>query len=220
MIQAREALLSDLSHELRSPLARMQVSTEFIEKPELRENIKDDLREMESMVSEVLEGARLSSPHAGLETKELNLSELLSALTSKYDFQKPGVVFVSRLEPGYARIIADEERLRSAIRNLVENALKYSSHQDKPVEVTLGTHKDGVEITVLDHGVGIPQSEQTRVFEPFYRVDKSRTRSTGGYGLGLNLCKKVIEAHGGTISLSSTPGQGSLFKVWLPSNQS
>lgn len=213
MIKAREQLLIDLSHELRSPLARMQVSSEFIDKPELLQSVKEDLREMEEMVSSVLRDARLSSPYGTLEKKEFNISELITKLAKRYESQPPGVLF----EKGSNFIIrGDEEKIKSALNNLIENALKYSSEQSEPVKVTLEAKDAGVTITVSDHGIGIPKEDQNLIFEPFYRVDKSRARSTGGFGLGLSLCKKIVDAHGGNIVLQSALGEGSTFKIWLP----
>jgi signal transduction histidine kinase len=213
MIRAREQLLTDLSHELRSPLARMQVSTEFVEKPELKESLKEDLNEMEEMVADVLDAARLSSAHNAIQKQEINLAVLIQNLVRRYGAQSPGVQFSCAED---ILIIGDQNQLKSALRNLLENALKYSSQQVDPVQVNLKREGEGVEINVKDHGIGIPQEEQDLIFEAFYRIDKSRTRSTGGFGLGLNLCKKIIEAHGGTITVQSEIGSGSTFTVWLP----
>lgn len=217
MIQAREQLLSDLSHELRSPLTRMQVSSEFIEKPELKESLKEDLREIDEMIGEVLEAARLSSPHGGIVKEPVDLRALMKDLVAKYHATQPGVSLEDSIAGQIAvNIVGDAHRLKSALRNLVENALKYSAQQSKAVEVRLAKVDGAFEIEVKDYGIGIPDGEQGLIFEAFYRVDKSRTRITGGFGLGLNLCKKIIEAHGGKITVESKPGEGSTFKVQLP----
>jgi signal transduction histidine kinase len=100
--------------------------------------------------------------------------------------------------------------------NVMENALKYSSSQKKPVEVKLERTVKGVEVAIRDHGEGIPKSEQGKVFEPFYRVDKSRTKATGGYGLGLSLCKEIMLAHGGDIKLKSSIGKGTEIRLLFP----
>jgi len=213
MISAREQLLTDLSHELRSPLTRIRLSSEFIGKPELKMSLQEDVIEMEEMIADVLEAARLSTPYGTIHKAEVDLSALVEELSGKYTNQAPGVVFDS---PGPCIILGNASQLKSAIRNLIENALKYSAEQSKAVELYLAKDDAGASLKVVDHGIGIPQEDQTLIFEAFYRVDKSRTRSTGGYGLGLNLCKKIVEAHGGTIAAANLPTRGCEFRVTLP----
>ena len=95
--------------------------------------------------------------------------------------------------------------------------MKYSSKQSNPVEVSVfAPFEDRVEVTVKDFGVGIPSEDLEKVFEPFYRVDKSRTKETGGYGLGLSLCREIMKAHGGTIFLASAPGQNTTVTLIFP----
>jgi signal transduction histidine kinase len=103
----------------------------------------------------------------------------------------------------------DVERVRIALRNVLENALKYSPATGPPVEVRVQRTEVAALVSVRDYGPGIPLEEQARVFEPFYRVDKSRERTTGGYGLGLSLAKKIMTAHRGDLLLVSAPGEGS-----------
>jgi two-component system sensor histidine kinase BaeS len=97
------------------------------------------------------------------------------------------------------------------LRNVLDNALKHTRPEQGPVEVRIETNAGTVRVAVRDHGPGVPPDEHALIFEPFYRVDKSRTRTTGGYGLGLSLAKKIMAAHGGDIVLSSEPGEGSTF---------
>jgi signal transduction histidine kinase len=111
-------------------------------------------------------------------------------------------------------IMADAQRLTVAIRNVVSNALKYSG--DSEVNVRVFPDYDGARIVVQDHGIGIPPESIDKIFEPFYRTDESRTRSTGGYGLGLALTRAIIDAHGGTINAESKEGEGTTFTIWLP----
>jgi signal transduction histidine kinase len=121
--------------------------------------------------------------------------------------------------PGKMEIKADQARARTALQNVVENALKYSTSQKKPVEISLEKEDGGFQVTVQDFGVGIPPEEQERVFEPFYRVDKSRTKETGGYGLGLSLCREIMRAHGGEISLESSAEKGTRVFLFFPSEK-
>lgn len=110
----------------------------------------------------------------------------------------------------------DRTRLAVAVRNLVDNAVKYGQEGDPPVEVTVESDVREVRVAVRDSGPGIATEEQTRVFEPFYRADPSRDRDTGGYGLGLYTCRRIVEAHGGHVSLDSKAQKGACFTIHLP----
>ena len=116
-------------------------------------------------------------------------------------------------------ITGDLQRLTVALRNVMSNALKYSSPDDPPVKVSVFPDDDGARITVRDHGIGIPEDALEKIFEPFYRTDESRTRTTGGYGLGLALTRAIIEAHGGMIRAESRLGEGTTIMIWLPDTQ-
>jgi signal transduction histidine kinase len=98
----------------------------------------------------------------------------------------------------------------------LENAFKYSSPRSKPVEISARIQTNQIVITIRDHGCGIPEDDLKKVFEPFYRVDRSRSKNTGGFGLGLSLCKRIMEAHGGKISLKSRLHEGTMVELELP----
>ena len=102
------------------------------------------------------------------------------------------------------------------LRNILENSVKFSGDSNQAVRINIKTEDNAVIIRVQDFGRGIPQSELPYIFEPFYRVDKSRSKKTGGYGLGLSLCKKIIEAHNGTIEIESEENKGTLVSIRLP----
>jgi signal transduction histidine kinase len=106
----------------------------------------------------------------------------------------------------------DAERMRTVIRNLLENAKKYATH----ATIDITTTQDAVILRVRDDGSGIPQDDLANLFEPFFRVDRSRTKSTAGYGLGLSICKRIIEAHGGTITASNNADRGATFTITVP----
>jgi signal transduction histidine kinase len=214
MVQAREQLLLDVSHELRSPLTRMKVALEFVKDQPVREQLQQDTREIETMVTELLEAERLSSNHGGLMKTEIDLVRLLQDMVDMYQGRQPVVQLVST--PDTLLLQVDADRLRIALRNVIDNALKYSPATGPPVEIRVQRDATAVRISIRDHGPGISAEDQARVFEPFYRVDKSRGRDTGGYGLGLSLTKKIMTAHGGDILLTSEPGKGSTFTLQLP----
>ncbi len=111
---------------------------------------------------------------------------------------------------------ADEERLKTAFKNILDNALKYSTETSSPVEINIQQKDNSIYITFKDTGTGIDKEHLPYIFEPFYRVDSSRSKKTGGYGLGMSLCKKIIESHEGTITIESMPGEGTTVSVTLP----
>jgi len=214
MMTSKEQLLLDVSHELRSPIARMKLATEMLEDQEYKQCLQSDLREMELMITELLESARLSNKKNQLDKQNTDVNVLLLELLEVYKNQKPGV----RYEINSSALIMkiDRERLKIVIRNVLENALKYSRNQVEPVELLLKESDQEIKIIVIDHGQGIPEKDLLHVFEPFYRVDKSRSALTGGYGLGLSLCQKIVEAHQGNIAVTSEEGHGSKFIITLP----
>jgi len=212
-VRAKQQLLLDVSHELRSPLTRMKVAAEFITEQKVRTQINADLHEMEAMIAEILESERLASEKGGLTLEDIDLHKLVIDLAATYGDRPPGLM-VHADESVSAHV--DPERTKTLLRNIIDNALKYSSDQTRPVEVRIAALRDEVAITVEDFGEGIPDHDLALVFEPFYRVDKSRGRKTGGYGLGLNLCRKIMDAHGGTIDVQSRVGEGTRFTMRFP----
>lgn len=202
MMKAKEQLLMDVSHELRSPITRIKLALEFITDNKSRESINDDLIEMESMITELLESARLNSPNASLVKQDVELNSLLDSISKTYGNSNPRVQFKKSEYNFIAKI--DRDRIQICIRNIIDNALKYSQNQSKPVVLEVYECKGDIVISITDFGMGIPVNDQKYIFEPFYRVDKSRNSETGGYGLGLNLCKNIMNAHGGDILLSSS----------------
>jgi signal transduction histidine kinase len=130
--------------------------------------------------------------------------------------EAPGVELEGADRPVVAHV--DAERIRVVLGNLLTNALRHSDPQGPPVRVALEVADDDVLIGVHDQGVGIEEEDLERVFEPFYRVDRSRSKDTGGYGIGLSLVRRIVEAHGGAITLDSRAGEGTSVRVSLPSS--
>ena len=213
MIEGKERLLMDVSHELRSPITRAKLALEFAgsDKSALEETRKD-LDEMEHMIKQLLESARMDSGYGELRLVLIDIPPLVKELVGHYADRLPQVAIVEM--PGILMVPADEERLRAVVRNVLENALKYTP-ADKKIEVRVRDEGERVVIEVEDQGIGIPVNELEKVFEPFYRVDRSRTRKTGGFGLGLSLCRKIMRAHHGDIFLRSQEGRGTLAVMVL-----
>lgn len=214
MIHSKEQLLLGVSHELRSPLTRMNVALAMLPEGKLKNSIRQDLSEMETMLEEILITEQLKNNNGQLKLSQIHPLSLVRQLAVHYKSRKPKIRVIV---PTHDIIFqADEERVAIVCRNVIENALKYSSHQKKPVKIFFKETRSHVKIYIQDYGIGIPQEEQERVFEPFYRVDKSRTKTSGGYGLGLSLCFEIMRAHGGTIELKSSLNHGTLITLTWP----
>ena len=222
MIRSKDQLLLDVSHELRSPLTRLKLALEMTPKGKMRESMLTDVGEMETMLTEILETERLKNGNGKLSLASVDLTSLVAEMVKRYKGRKPGLKLMDGKEKRV--VIADETRVKTVLQNVFENALKFSMGQKKAVQIGLETVEDNVRVTVRDFGPGIPADEQERIFEPFYRVDKSRTKETGGYGLGLSLCREIMLAHEGDIHLESKPGRGTQvilkFPVQTPLRQS
>lgn len=214
MLKAKERLLADVSHELRSPLARMKVALAMLPKSSNQKSISRAADEMETMLSEILESERMKSSHGSLSRTQVNLVKLAGRLNATTKEQRPGLKLARPKK--FPMLQLDEAKVELVLKNVVENSLKYSQGQRRKVEIHFFDEEKFAGLKVLDFGIGIPEEDLKLVFEPFYRVDKSRTKKTGGYGLGLSLCREVMQAHGGEISLSSRPGTGTEVTLKFP----
>jgi len=213
MIRARDQLLLDVSHELRSPVTRLKVALELVADPDMKARMAGDVAEMEIMIGELLELERLRDGR-GIRTARQDVVSLLGEVAGNYDDRPPTV----RVVPTMSEIVVDidRDRMRTVIRNLLANAIKYSLPDSRPVEVSATQNGEKVVIRVTDDGPGIPDRDLPSLFEPFFRVDRSRSKKTGGYGLGLSISKRIVEAHGGTIAVEESAKRGASFVVTLP----
>jgi signal transduction histidine kinase len=213
MIAARDQLLLDVSHELRSPLTRMKVALELLPRSEQRTGMAADVADMERMIAELLELERLRGGR-GVSPVRQDLMPILREAAKSFQNSPPGVrvVSTSREIP----VDIDAEKVRTVLGNLLENAIKYSLPDSHPVEVSAAQNGEHVVIRVTDDGPGIPDRDMPSLFEPFFRVDRSRSKKTGGYGLGLSISKRIVEAHGGTIAAENNATRGASFIVVLP----
>lgn len=211
LLEAKEKLLLDVSHELRSPIARLKVGLELLGDGEARDSLREDLTEMEVLVTEILETARLRQSTAALNLQKVDSVEFIGAVVA--EFNNP---FIELGAVDACRLLIDPPKIRTVLKNIIDNAVKYSGGSRRPVTVTATRDADGFRITVQDFGIGIPADDLPRVFEPFFRVDLSRSRETGGYGLGLSLCKAIMAAHGGDIHIESELGRGTRVVIRFP----
>lgn len=213
IIHTKERLLTDVSHELRSPLTRMKVALEFLPE-ENRKDLKEDILEMEMMITSILETARKHHTHTNTNLQQIDISQVVSSITKQYFDATPQVIYESPNKPIICRV--DQDQIRSTIQNIIENGIKYSHKTSDPIQVITSKHEDEVKITISDNGIGIRDEELPFITEPFYRVDASRSKETGGYGLGLSLCKTIMDTHNGTIKISSIEGQGTTVLLTIP----
>jgi signal transduction histidine kinase len=214
MLHAKEQLMLDVSHELRSPITRMKVALEFLPEGQAKDSLKSDIAEMETMINEILETARLHHLHGNLKRQLINLADHLKEILVDYAKQPPGVQ--AGEFPAGIELDVDPEQVKTVFQNILTNAVKFSDPDDKPVMISVIMQANFTVVRILDHGIGIPPDELPFIFEPFYRVDKSRSKRTGGYGLGLSLCKTIMEAHGGRIEVDSKPGRGTCVSLFFP----
>jgi len=215
MLESKSTLLLAISHELRSPITRMRVNLELLEESEIQQKLIDDIREMETLIASILESEKLNTSHAPLMLSRCEMLGLVEEVIKAHPSRSR---IRSRLSP--VELEVDQLRVKLLIKNLIDNACHYSIEDQGEVEISLSHDQESVNIEVRDRGVGIKTEDIPRVTEPFYRPDSSRQRDTGGYGLGLYLCRLIVEAHGGQIVIESEPGNGTKVIVKLPFDNS
>ena len=215
MLDAKRALLLGISHELRTPLSRMRLTLEFLDEEKTRESLKEEILEMEKIVTALLEAERLNVRHAMLSRTSVLVSDLIDQLLTDFFSRDRERIEVS-LSDAEIRADLDEGRIALLLKNLLSNALRYSKPSDGPVELVVTADDSELVFTVRDHGPGLPQDDAEHIGEPFYRGDRSRTRESGGTGLGLYLATLVAQAHGGSLVLRENSASGACFEVRMP----
>lgn len=229
LLRAEKELIANISHELRTPLARIRVAVDLAAEGdtevahEALGEIAEDLDELERLIADVLTAARLdlatSGPSTGLpplRSEAFDGREIVRQAAARFEAAHTDRRLVVTVTQDEAMLDGDRVLLRRVIDNLLENAHKYTEDPEAPIHLTAKVEGDAVLIEVVDRGIGIGASDLPNVFRPFYRADKSRTRSTGGLGLGLALAKRIVDAHGGSLDLESSEGEGTLARVTLP----
>jgi len=210
-VTGQRNLLLGVSHELRTPLTRLKLRLEMLETDADTSAIRKDIRQMEAMITSLLETAKMQQEADAIDFQQTDVTQLVIEVAEGYLDQTPGVS-ISRPDKAVMASI-NPDKMSMALNTLLDNAIKYSGQDSPPVEVSLHHIDNGFAITVKDYGIGIPEESISHLFEPFFRVDKSRTRDTGGYGLGLSLCKEIIKAHGAHIEVESAFGVGTSFRI-------
>ncbi len=215
MLDAKRELLLAISHELRSPLTRARIAAELLEPSRHQQKLIDDIESMDALIAQLVESERLQT-HVVLDLQKLDLREVIDETLETIDAD------VTWIPPaGDFTLTADKTRLQVLIRNLVDNALlhgKTDSQSVASVNIQARAGEHDISVTITDNGPGISEEHLAFVTEAFYRPDASRTRKTGGMGLGLYLCQRIVEAHGGTLTIQNLPAHdsGTRVTVTLP----
>jgi signal transduction histidine kinase len=217
LVQGQRDLMAAVSHELRTPLTRMRLMLELLPEssdPKARiAALKADVDEVDSLVGELLDSARLHQGMMVLEYTEVAPHELMETALKQVDLGKRNVRVEGRET---AAFFGDTRRLLRCLTNLLSNVDRYTPPN---CDVILRAEQDGGQtwLSVEDAGPGVSEADRARLFDPFFRAESSRSKATGGLGLGLMLVKQIAEAHGGTVEALDSPQGGLLVRVGIPS---
>jgi two-component system, OmpR family, sensor kinase len=222
LLAAQRALLADVSHELRTPLARIRVAVDVAtEDPgsakEMLGEVGADLGELERMIDDILTAGRLDVPEALPQTRRERFAadDLVARAEERFGERHPRLSLTKAVPGALPELEGDPMLLRRALDNLLDNAVKYGGAASPP-ELRAKSEPDSVVLEVVDHGPGLAAPDFENAFTPFWRADRSRTRDTGGVGLGLPLARRIARAHGGDLTLHPTPGGGLTARMRLP----
>ncbi|MFD2330116.1 sensor histidine kinase [Cohnella sp. GCM10020058] len=221
--QLRKTMTADVAHELRTPLATLKshiaamLDGVWEPTPKRLASCFEEVERLTHLVGDLSHLTEVESPHAKLKLETEDLTELVehNADAMRPLFVQRGISLnVAPHSPVYVSL--DKQRIGQVITNLLSNALKFTP-SGGTVRIEIRTVQEGMTVSVIDSGIGIKESELSMVFERFYRGEKSRSRKTGGAGIGLSIVKAIVEAHGGTIKLESKVGVGTEVQVFFPS---
>jgi len=225
--RSRREFVANVSHELRTPLTTIKSYVEALddgalEEPELAKRfvgvIRGESNRMIRLVNDLLHLSRLDSNQERLRPIEVNVREMLEEVSDRFSFQmkQKGIGGSVLIEDGIETAWFDRDQIDQVLDNLMSNAIKYTQDGGHIEIAARKPTPDTVSISVKDNGMGIPEKDQARIFERFYRVDKARSRNMGGTGLGLSIAREIIKAHGGTIELESELNRGTTVTFTLP----
>ena len=225
----RREFVSTVSHELRTPLTTMNSYIEALEEgvledkelaPQFIDTIHKETTRMIRMVNELMQLGKMDIKEEHYEKEFIDINKMLEQITDRFALTHPEKNFIKYIPKSPIFVEGDQDKLTQVFDNIVNNAIKYSPNgKNITVRVRQNYHHNRVSISIKDEGVGIPLVHIDKIFNRFYRVDKSRQRSMGGTGLGLALAKTIVEAHKGRIWAQSREGYGSIIFVTLPCEQ-
>lgn len=207
LLESKREILLAISHELKTPLARITVLNHLSQHPQQGE-ISSEIKEVSQLIDELLESERLSLDHTCLHLEETDLCRFIQFCLEK-DFLSYQANIHLDLPQDPILVTLDKTRIRVLINNLISNALKYANN----VSLALQQHVDAIHICIADDGPGCSEAELAKLAQPFYRPDSSRQKNTGGTGLGLYLCTKIMAAHGGHIHFTANSPTGLMVTI-------
>jgi signal transduction histidine kinase len=225
LARLKSDFVSNVSHELRTPLSLIRLYAETLEmgritSPEKYQEyyriIRKESERLTALINNILDFSRIEAGRKEYDFRETDMCELVHNTLDSYRYQleQGGFQFEEKIDE-VPPMRVDREAMARSLLNLVNNALKYSQDR-KFIGVNLYRDNGSVKLEVVDQGIGIPHDEQQKIFEKFYRVGDPLVHNTKGSGLGLSLVRHIVQAHGGEVSVDSTPGQGSKFTIALP----
>jgi two-component system OmpR family sensor kinase len=225
LVASERELLANVAHELRTPLSRIGVALDLAAEGDGKraraslEDIAVDVAELETIVDDILTAMRLESGRATelpLRRSSVEPGTIAANAAERLKARHPDRVLDVKVAPELPVIDVDPVLFRRVVDNLLENAHKYTPDVATPIELRVAQNSGDVVFEIADHGVGIPAEDLPNVFTAFFRGDRSRSRETGGVGLGLTLARRIAVAHGGAISLASEPGHGTVVRLTVP----
>jgi two-component system phosphate regulon sensor histidine kinase PhoR len=224
--RVRRDFVANVSHEFRTPLTAIQGFAETLLSGALEdaqnnrrflEIIREHAVRLGRLTEDLLKLSQIEGRKMEMEFRPVDLRPLVESCleTARLEAAPKNLALRAEFAEGTPKVRGDARWLRDVLQNLLDNAVRYTPAGGR-VTVRTAAREGAVEISVEDTGIGIPQAEQERIFERFYRVDAARSREVGGTGLGLSIAKHLVEAHGGRIEVESEVGKGSTFRVLMP----
>jgi signal transduction histidine kinase len=228
LAQAKSTFVSNVSHELKTPLALIRLFAETLELGRVKSSekaqeyyriINNESRRLTQLINNILDFSKIEAGRKEYEFVESDVAEVVEEVIRSYEYQiiNAGFELNAYIEHDLPPVSIDRDAISQAVLNLINNAVKYSD-ESKEITVQVRSQDRSILIEVADRGIGIPRSEQDKIFEKFYRVSTGLVHNTKGSGLGLALVKHIVEAHDGKIIVESTPGKGSRFTLLIPAN--
>ena len=212
MLEAKRQLLMAISHELRTPITKAKLRMEFMPESDEKDQLKEDINEIDLLISDLLEAERLNNDHSALVSERVLLANFVRSIAESFKSNNGEIEIEIPVDDLEFEI--DKLRIRLLITNLLNNAVRHGKGNLINVRVSFSGDRGIIE--VKDNGEGISEEHITQITEPFYRADSARQRNTGGFGLGLYLCRLIAQAHGGEMIIVSQEGQGTQITVNLP----
>lgn len=209
MLEAKRQLLLAISHELRTPLTKAKLRLEFMRDSIEKQKLREDIDEIDHLIGDLIEAERLNDEHTALSAEPVQLAEFVESVVDQYFSYEGGLEIVLPSED--REFVIDKLRIRLLLTNLLNNAIRHG--RDNPLRVEVIFHERSATLVVEDNGEGISPEHIDQVSEPFYRADSSRQRNTGGFGLGLYLCRLIAQAHGGSLEIDSELGKGTRISI-------